>query len=135
LGGILGNLASNLQKLGDLAAAEDHQRRAVAVFERLSAEHPESARFHGDLGYTLDDLGQILAGRECYEEAVAMHRRAIAEQRQALALAPNSAQIQFWLTNHHANLVRALAALGRVDAALRAAREARELGRRHPWNT
>jgi serine/threonine-protein kinase len=71
------DLAHLSRYLGDPKGAVNHGEKAVAVFEKLTAEYPDDARFKRELAkaYTVLGSGLFLAGED--ERRPALYRRAI----------------------------------------------------------
>jgi eukaryotic-like serine/threonine-protein kinase len=75
--------------LGDLAGAEESQRKALAIREAVVAAHPGRRDARRDLGFSYVNVGDALAGLGRLTEALARYRQAL-EVREALAEGPDA---------------------------------------------
>ena len=114
----LSNVAVNLERQGKSAEAEPLFAEALAIrVAALRAGHPDIATARLRLGHDLTAQRKFDAALPLYEQAVAARRAAFGPDHPALAEALTE-QAELFL------------ALGRTDAAVKAAREAAEIVRR-----
>lgn len=99
-------LGRALGELGELAGAEDHIRKAVALTQATYG--PDHAR----LALPLSDLARILSDRGQSEEAIATHRRALALSTKAFGPLNSST------LSHQNNLANVLASTKSYDDAI-----------------
>tara|TARA_R110000787_G_scaffold271586_1_gene378839 strand:- start:9142 stop:11634 length:2493 start_codon:yes stop_codon:yes gene_type:complete len=99
-------LGRALGELGELAAAEDHIRKAVTLTEATYG--PDHAR----LALPLSDLGRILSDRGLSDEAISTHRRALALSTKAFGPLNSST------LSHQNNLANALVSAKSYDDAI-----------------
>jgi serine/threonine-protein kinase len=71
------DLAYLARSTGDVRSAVAHGEKALAIFEKLNAEHPGDARFTRELARTCTDLGRILNVIGDAKRPPRLHRRAI----------------------------------------------------------
>ncbi len=74
----LNNLGHLLQEQGDLAGAQPHHERALAIRERvLGPDHPDTANSLNNLGYLLQEQGDLAGARPYFERALAINERTL----------------------------------------------------------
>jgi hypothetical protein len=71
------DLAFLAKSVGDTATGIAQGEKALAIFEKLTAEQPDEARFQRELAKTCTDLGAALAHVRDAERPPVLHRRAI----------------------------------------------------------
>ena len=108
---------------GDSSGALASFRRKLAIDEELVAADPANVQAHGDLGYSLQRLGDILAKRGDHAEALLHYRRSAESYERGYGQSGNRDGF-FTLAVSHAGVARAHANLGSRSAALDAVRRA-----------
>jgi tetratricopeptide (TPR) repeat protein len=115
-----------LTKIGELARALAHRRRALALWEALAAADPTSAARRADLAASHDDLGWTLTRAGDPEGALPSHRRALAILEPLAKGDASNAVLGAQLGHNYFNL-------GRAHAALASARKTPESRRLSLW--
>ncbi len=119
------NLGIVLRQRGELAAALEHLRRALEIYEQtLGPEHPNVASTLGNIGTILRAQGEVVPALEHQRRALALTREILGPGHPRVAGALN-------------NVGASLRAQGEVEAALEVLTQALEiteqaLGPRHP---
>ena len=96
-----GNLVAGL---GKLPAAEEHDRKALAILEKLAAEFPAVPDYRSDLALSHDSLGNLLAGLGKRPEAEEQYRKALAILEKLVAEFPAVQQFRVDLGGRYCNL-------------------------------
>src|SRR5262249_22095963 len=99
-------------------------RRSLELFEALVQSQPDQARYHSGLGLSWNALGYLDDEARENLRAIPAFEKAVAEQRRAVALAPEIDEYRLYLCNHLDNLGEQYIDLGRVDEAMPSYREA-----------
>jgi tetratricopeptide (TPR) repeat protein len=97
--------------------AQAHFRKALDLREQLAADFPNVAKYHRDVGGTLNNLAGVIQNSGNRTEAVALYEQAIHHQELALARDPKDPKSQQFLCNHHRNLAMVFGELGRWSEA------------------
>jgi serine/threonine protein kinase/tetratricopeptide (TPR) repeat protein len=128
-------LANCLLLRGNGVEASDEVREllgaGVAAYTRLVDEQPGSTEFRCDLGGALNNLAALENEHGDAAVAAGLARRAIAQQRAVLELAPENRRARMFLGMHHAQLALALAESGAAAEVLATGTAAVENAPRH----
>src|SRR5262249_15583665 len=100
---------------------------ALAIWERLAREHPESSDYASNLGGALNNLARIDNDARRFDAARDRLQQAIVWQRMALATNPRRRQYRQFLGNHLTNLIHVARGLGDSDGVAEAERELAKL--------
>ncbi|MCI0463339.1 MAG: protein kinase [Gemmataceae bacterium] len=101
--------------------------QARALQEKLVSDHPDNPEYRSRLGKTLNNFGLLRLNQQRLDDARPFARRAIEEQRQALARVPQSGAYRGTLTSHHRLLLEIELAAGRPAEAVATTLERRQL--------
>jgi serine/threonine-protein kinase len=102
-------------------------RRALALQDRLAAEHPETAAYHLDASVTRGDLGNALGRMKRLPEALQAWQEGIDGLEKLLADVPSSIDCRFALGNVLNSRGAFLARVGRFQEAVPSVRRAVEV--------
>ncbi len=115
------NLGELLMKLGRLREAGKRFKEAVANFERLLAEAPQSIDLQSQLGTVLMMQGKWLDQNGKSAEARSAMERAVTHRRRAVQLSKNGPAFRELLGGHLLELAEVTLKLGAYDEATRIA--------------
>ncbi len=98
----LTELSDSYQRQGNRAAALEAIRRAVAILEAISKQHPDQRLVQRDLAVGLNQLADLLRDDAPWSEVLALHRRALALVERLAAADPDNLDLQrdVWLTSN-----------------------------------
>ncbi|MGE3887800.1 MAG: protein kinase [Vicinamibacterales bacterium] len=125
LGNALGN--PNYPNLGDHEGALAEMRQSVAVFERATARHPDSALFKRNLAVARSNAADILVALGRRQEAMAEERRALETYEAQAREDPSNAAAKNDLAIAYYKQAEMLDAEGRTREALAAIERAAAL--------
>jgi serine/threonine protein kinase/tetratricopeptide (TPR) repeat protein len=111
----LGNLLVRLPGKEDPAP---HFAKARELFEQLTRDHPDIARFHSSFGSALDATAGLFFKADKPDEACPLLDEAVRQQERAITIAPEVAQYRRFLVTHYTNLARINSAGQRSDDAI-----------------
>lgn len=114
LAGAHHNLALLLTKTGRLSEAEAAVRMALAIFERLAADYPETALYRWSVANSLICLA---ANLEVPEQQAETYQKAVAIAEQLVAQLPDTPRYRQELSRYQVELGRVLSRLDRLNEA------------------
>jgi tetratricopeptide (TPR) repeat protein len=117
------NLGRLLARTGRPREAEPELRAALDIRQDLVAERPDSADAHNEAALSLVAVGLLLRDRAATTEAVRWLRRGVAEQQDAVRLAPENPGYRRACLDYFANLADTLRLAGQHAASVGAAVE------------
>jgi tetratricopeptide (TPR) repeat protein len=123
LGSTHNDLGLVLRSAGRPAGAEKAFRRALAIQEKLVADHPKVADYRSALGGSLHNLAEQLRDRDELTEACELLERAISHQRIAWKPKPRHPTYRRFLHSHYWVLAALLVQRKEHAAAVKAAAE------------
>jgi tetratricopeptide (TPR) repeat protein len=103
---------------GDGRGALESFRRKAAIDEELLAADPANAQAHGDLGYSLQRLGDLLAQSGENSEALAHYRKSEQLYSKGSPTTPDDSGLRLRIALSRAGAARSEARLGERSAAL-----------------
>ncbi len=92
-------------------------QNSIASFQNLVSSKPDQARYHSELGRSLDLLGYLLDETRDNKQAIKAFRQAVTEQQLAIEKSKGVEAYQVLLCNHLENLGEQYLDLGQVADA------------------
>ncbi|HVF71659.1 MAG TPA: serine/threonine-protein kinase [Chthoniobacterales bacterium] len=104
-----------------------NMKRAISIFEKLTAADPQNARARRDLGYAHYQFGRILAAADDHAGALASRQLALQFRREIAAQDARNQQARFDLATAYGELAESYARVNAPRDALEHARQSLEL--------